>query len=461
MPLTGAGGTRWTAALAVLFFGACQSPAGVTPSAPTPTPAPPQTPVSDRGVAEIIPTPPDPLEQPPREPEVARPHDAIFDSPDASNPVLVQQIEDWLEEWGAISNQRWLEDDLERMAAYRGWVDTVLEREGLPSSLRYLPIIESGYNPVAVSRASAVGLWQFMSPTARGLGLEVTPLVDERRDPIESTRAAIRFLQELHTRFDSWFLALAAYNGGPSRLSRLLERYAPDMARSDSLYFVVQPYLPAETRVFVAKFFAGARAAMEPGRFRLDSAVEEQVYAFDEVTVPDATSLDVVATAAGVEEREVLALNPHIIRRVTPRGREFVLRVPTGSAERFRSAFALIPADERITVTDHVVASGETLWGISRQYGVSLSALEAANPRVEARRLRPGHLLLVPIFPSAVGQGGGSQPAQLPATHVVRRGETLWELARRYDLQVEDLRRWNDLQGDLVRPGQRLRLGVG
>ena len=233
------------------------------------------------------------------------------------------------------------------------------------------------------------------------------------------------------------------------------------MALSDSLYFVVQPYLPSETRVFVAKFFAGARAAMEPDRFRVDSAVEEQVYEFDEVTVPDATSLDVVAKAAGVEEREVLALNPHIVRRVTPRGREFVLRVPTGSAERFRSAYALVPADERITVTDHVVARGETLWGISRQYGVSLSALEAANPSVEPRRLRPGHLLLVPTLPRAAGQGRDSEASESSATvHVVRRGETLWELARRYRLQVEDLRRWNGLEGDLLVPGQRLRLGV-
>lgn len=459
--MTGVGRTRWTAALAVISFTACQSSSVVTPSTLTPAPTPPQASVSEKPAAEIPAPRTDPPGRPPREPAVARALDAIFDSPAASNPVLLVQIEEWLEEWGAISNQRWLEDDLGRMAAYQGWVDTLLEREGLPSSLRYLPIIESGYDPVAVSRASAVGLWQLMTLTARGLGLEVTPLVDERRDPIESTRAAIRFLQELHARFDSWFLALAAYNGGPSRLDRLLQRHASDVALSDSLYFVVQPYLPAETRVFVAKLFAGAQAAMEPNRFRLDSAVEKQVYEFDEVTVPDATSMDVVAKAAGVDEREVLALNPHIVRRVTPRGREFVLRVPAGSAERFRSAYALVPADERITVTDHVVARGETLWGISRQYGVSLSALEAANPRVEARRLRPGHLLLVPIFPSAVGQGRASEASEPAATvHVVRRGETLWELARRYHLQVEDLRRWNDLEGDLLRPGQRLRLGA-
>lgn len=326
--------------------------------------------------------------------------DEILDSPAASDSTFTERVEHWVRFWSGQEGE-WFPVYLERMSAYEELVDRVLAREGLPASLRYLPVIESGYSPGAVSRASAVGLWQFMAPTARGFGMAVSPVVDERRDPVKSTAAAARYLGELRERFGSWFLALAAYNGGPNRVERLLRRHAPGAEPSDSLYFVIGPHLPRETRAFVARFFAAVRVARDPEAYGVRAPERLAPFGFDEVTVPDATSLDVVAGAAGVPEEEVVALNPQLVRRVTPRGRPATVRLPEGTGHRFELAYALIPPDERVTVTEHVVARGETLWEIARLYGIRLAELRGANPDVDPRRLRPGRRLLVPLVRGA------------------------------------------------------------
>lgn len=429
------------------------------PPAPAPAPAPGAPVLDAPGAVDDAGSRIDP---PPRE---AGAVDAILGSPAARDSTFGRQVDRWTLRWTTESAE-WFSLYLERMGAYEGLVDETLRDEGLPASLRYLPIVESGYSPRAVSGASAVGMWQFMTPTARSLGLEVTPLVDERRDPVASTLAAARFLGELHDRFGSWFLALAAYNGGPSRVDRLLRRHAPLQRPSDELYFVIQPHLPRETAEFVAKFFAAARVARAADRYGVSPAMVQPPAVWDEVTVPDATSLDVVAEAAGVSEDVVVDLNPHILRKVTPRGRATTLRLPEGRAPLFAVAYARIPADRRVTVEEHVVASGETLWEIARQYGVRLGELEAANPDVDARRLRPGHRLMVPLTPGAGGAARGRVASASPMggggqdVHVVERGDTLWDLARRYDVAVDDLLRWNGLgNGTTLQPGQRLRLG--
>lgn len=439
---------------AVLLAWGCSPVQVPSPPAPAPSPEAP-------GVAVSEPSgePDHPLERPAEEGE---PMDAILGSPAARDTAFRRQVDEWTIRWTTQAGE-WFPLYLERMGAYEELVDEALRARGLPPSLRYLPIVESGYSPRAVSRAAAVGMWQFMTPTARSLGLEVTPLVDERRDPVASTLAAARFLGELHDRFGSWFLALAAYNGGPSRVARLVRRRAPLAPPSDDLYFAIRPDLPTETAEFVAKFFAAVRVARSADRYGLAPSSVRRPVAWDEVEVPDATSLDVVADAAGVPEDEVEALNPHILRKVTPRGRATTLRLPAGRGTGFREAYALIPPDRRVTVEEHVVANGETLWGIARLYGIALAELEAANPDVDARSLRPGHRLMVPRTPgTAAGRSASASEAVAPerTVHVVEPGDTLWELARRYDVGVDDLRRWNGLRDSAaLRPGQRLRLG--
>jgi membrane-bound lytic murein transglycosylase D len=387
--------------------------------------------------------------------------DPLLFSRAARDPDFQGWVDEWILRW-TNEGARWFPVYLQRMGAYEELVDAALQREGLPPSLRFLPVVESGYSPRAVSRASAVGLWQFMRPTARQMGLEVTGLVDERRDPVAATGAAVRYLRALRERFDSWFLALAAYNGGPTRVERLLERHAPGAEPSDELYFRIRPHLPRETREYVAKFFAAVRVAEDPGRFGLEIPRPLPPLAYEEVVLPDATSLDVVAELARVPEERVVELNPHLVRRLTPRGQETPVRLPPGRGAGLREAWEALPVSRRVSIREHRVASGETLWGIARQYGLRVRELRDANPSVSPRRMRPGQTLLIPRG----GEGGRSANAGGDAggstVHVVRPGDTLWDLARRYGTTVSRLRSWNDLgSGSSLRPGQRLRVGGG
>ena len=363
-----------------------------TPPAPPPIPPPlvePETYTEPLELAEVVFAEPAPVIR-----------DEILSSPMARDPEFRREVDRWIAFWRG-PGARWFPDYLERMAWFSPAVDSVLANRELPTSLRYLPIVESGYSPRAVSRVSAVGLWQFMAPTARGLGMWVGPLLDERRNPFKSTAAAGDFLVELRGRFGSWFLALAAYNAGPYRVQSVLDRYAPLTPRSDSLYWVIRGRLPRETRDFVPKFFAAVEVARNPRAHGLEIADGAAGFDFDEVMVPDATTLDVVAEAAGTTQIEIERLNPEVVRGITPPGRKTTLRVPAGAGPGFDEAYAKIPPSRRVTFVEHRVARGETLSHIARRYGVRLSDLKAANPKVRDRYLQIGQRITVPIAPRA------------------------------------------------------------
>lgn len=336
-------------------------------------------------------------------PTVVEVRDPLRTTPMLRHPDFNAEVDRWVERWSGPASP-WLAQDLERMSGFVAEVDSMIAARGLPGSLRYLPIVESGYDPTAVSPARAMGLWQLMEGTARGLGVRVSPLLDERRDPRRSTEAALDFLEDLHRDFGSWFLALAAYNSGPARVRRLLDRHAPLEPVSDSLFWTIRPRLPRETRDFLPKLFAAIRIAERPDQFGHPRPVGASLV-FDDVVVDDATTLDVVARAAGVTQGVVEALNPHIVRGITPPGTRVTLRLPGGTGERFTTRYAEIPPEERVTFVEHRVAAGETLSHIAVRYGIRVADLEAANPEVRPRYLRVGMLLTVPVAPSTRGQG--------------------------------------------------------
>ena len=338
-------------------------------------------------------------------PDLTGVDDEILGSPMLRDPEFRAEVDKWIEFWRTRSS-RWFPSYLERMGWFEETVDSALAARDLPPSLRYLPVIESGYSPGAVSVARAVGLWQFMAPTARGFGMEISPLVDERRDPYKSTTAAVRFLETLREDFGSWFLALAAYNSGPGRVERVLRRYAPLAPRSDSLYWAIRQHLPKETQEFVPKLLGAIVVAGSPASHGYQ-VVKAGGFDFDQVAVPDATTLDVVARAAESAETEIARLNPEYVRGMTPPGRRALLRVPLGKGSTFRSNYARIPRSERVSFVEHEVTAGETLGYIALQYGVPLADLRAANPRIRPRRLRIGMLVTVPVSPS-VRRGSAS-----------------------------------------------------
>jgi membrane-bound lytic murein transglycosylase D len=332
--------------------------------------------------------------------------DVILHSRAVEDRVIRERTAFWIDFWTGRSRD-YFERYLERMGQYGPMVDRKLELREMPASLRYLPIVESGYHHGVTSRAGATGLWQLMPPTARGLGLMVDGVVDDRRDPVEATRAALDYLTELHDRFDSWLLALAAYNAGPGRVGGILQRYAPDSSvPGDERFLRIRPHLPAETREFVPRFLAAATLASDPERHGFRAVDVSDPFLFDEVRVTDATSMDVVALAAGVDEEEIRRLNPQYMRGFTPAGRERAVRVPVGTGERFASNYALIPPEHRVSFMEHVIASGETLSHVARRYGVTVAALTSANARVDPRRLQIGQRITVPTG------GGGAAGAR-------------------------------------------------
>jgi membrane-bound lytic murein transglycosylase D len=348
----------------------------------------PETEPAPEPKPEMLPEP-----EPEPEPEPV-PVDAVTGSPAAGHHELADHLDEWFDYWLDDYGPH-LRISLERMGRYGDMVDAALEERGMPRSLRYLPIAESHYNPRAYSRVGAAGMWQFMPGTARERGLTVSSLVDERRDPVAATEAALDMLAELHERFDSWFLALAAYNGGPNRVARLL-RQNHSGATGDSAFMGIRDRLPRETRHFIPKFLTVATIAEDPGRFGITDLALEPVLEYDEVTVPDATSLDVVAQAAGVPEEDIRVLNPHLPLRIVPANIEAVLRLPAGTESRFERNYSAIPTEQRLTIVEHTISAGETLGHIAELYGVRLSELIATNPGLRPRYLQIGQKVVVP-----------------------------------------------------------------
>jgi membrane-bound lytic murein transglycosylase D len=220
---------------------------------------------------------------------------------------------------------------LEREGLYSKLIRDRLRERGMPQELLYLAMVESGFSARARSRVAAVGMWQFMSPTAKEYGLRVDAWVDERRDPVRATEAALVYLQWLHDRYGSWYLAAAAYNAGPSRVDRALRRSGLRRGE-EAIYWDVVHHLPRETREYVPKILAAtilsARAEELGFQFEPDSP-----YEYDRVWVPGGTSLRVLAESLGLAPERLRDLNPHLIQGVTPPdGLTHELRVPRGKA---------------------------------------------------------------------------------------------------------------------------------
>ena len=359
---------------------------------------------------------------------------------------------------------------LERLGRYEHMIRPKLYEAGLPDDLIYLAMIESGMNPNAYSRANAVGMWQFIRGTGRLYDLEISYWLDERRDPIKATDAAIRFLSDLHDEFGSWYLAAAAYNGGPGRVRRGIRR----TGSTDFWDLADARVLRRETRNYVPKLIAAATIARDPEVYGFKNIQTQPPMEFEVVEVPDATSFDVLAEVAETDEATVKALNPQYVRNVTPPDRTVALRVPLGSAGSFAERYAMIPASERVTWLVHTVTRGQTLGHIAGRYGTSVEAIRAANNYVNPKRLQIGQELVIPRSgKSGVRLAGGStssgpdasrssstarsaQQLDGPLTVTVRRGDTLWTIAKKYSVTTSDLMAINNLSSSRIYPGDRL-----
>jgi peptidoglycan lytic transglycosylase D len=369
-----------------------------------------------------------------------------------------EAVEKWIEFFSVKAHDRFA-TYLARAGRYEDMIRTRLREAELPEDLLYLAMIESGMNPNAYSRAHAAGMWQFIRGTGRLYDLEIDYWVDERRDPFKATDAAIAHLGDLYQEFGSWYLAAAAYNAGAGRINRGIQR----TGSTDFWDLADARVLRSETRNYVPKLIAAAIIAKNPEKYGFGDVVPLEPLEFDTVEVPDATSFDVLADAAGVSEEDIRTLNPQYPRRVTPPKQAAEVRVPAGTAERFVVAYAEVPPSERVTWLEHRVQRGETLGHIAGLYGTSVTAIRAANNNVNPRRLQIGQRLVIPRsgasptrVASAAPSGGASASGTGPLTVTVQRGDTLWAISRRYNVSTAQLMQINGLDSSRIHPGDRI-----
>jgi len=350
---------------------------------------------------------------------------------------------------------------LERSGRYAPMIREQLRARGMPEDLLYLALIESGFSPRAYSRAHAVGIWQFIEETGRRYGLRVTSFLDERRDPIKSTKAALDYLEELYERFGSWYLAAAAYNTGENRVDRILRERAGGRRGDDALYWKIAPYLPRETRDYVPLMLAAGHIAKEPEKYGFKDLNYHPPLDFETVSVPGGTSLRVVAQAAEVPFSAVKDLNPQLVQAITPPGSDWLVRLPRGSGQVYAQNVEQVLAAERLAQVEHRVRRGETLSHIAKRYGTTVSVLVEANAGIRPDRIRVGQRIRVPSRVQAAASAPAVSRAPRWTRYRVRRGDSLWSISRRYGVTVRELQAWNGLgRNSRILVGQSLRIRV-
>jgi membrane-bound lytic murein transglycosylase D len=378
-----------------------------------------------------------------------------------------------------------LEQAFERAGRYRADVLKEIRARRLPEELWVVPVIESGYKVSAYSRARAVGPWQFMTSTARHYGLVVNEWVDERRDPVKSTRAALDYLKDLYKWFNSWDFALAAYNRGEGGIHR-------DIERSRIADFMEMAELGAthrETQNHVPQIHAAAIIAKHPEQYGFK--LKDEPIPTDTVEIDYIVDLEVAARCAGISEEELRDFNPELRTWVTPVLSKdyptYALKMPRGNAERYREEIAKVEDKTPKRQVVYAVRRGDTLGSIARKFGVGITSIKRWN-HLRSSRIRPGQRLVVmgqrarnmgkteerelaAGSPSRARRGrstSGSSEARVSGTetgstevtlHTVRKGDTLYAIAKLYNTTVDNLRRMNKLgRTGRIFPGQRLRV---
>ena len=351
-----------------------------------------------------------------------------------------------------------MEQGLKRSGMYVPLFREIFREEGVPLDLVYMAHVESHFKPNAYSRAKARGLWQFMLGTGKMYGLRQDWWIDERSDIVKSTHAAAQHLRDLYERFGDWHLAMAAYNVGSRRIDRVHRRYGKTL---DYWAMVKRRMLPRETRSFVPSILAAVIIFRNPERYGFWVEPDPPLQ-FETIDLDEQVDLRVVAEEIDVQVADLFALNPELRRGITPfHDDDYQLKVPLGKADLLKKRLANLPKDRKVQVRHHKVKRGETLGLIAQRYRSSVTAIAQVNRIRNVHRLREGQDLLIPLAGgySAASSARSVRPTsqQLPATHKVRRGETLGLIAQRYRSSVTAIAQANQIQDvHRLREGQNL-----
>ena len=339
-----------------------------------------------------------------------------------------------------------LEHALARSGRYQEMIQRVLKEEGVPQDLIYLAQAESGFHPLALSRAGARGMWQFMASRAKGYGLERDWWIDERQDPEKSTRAAAHHLKDLYNEFGDWYLAMAAYNSGPGTVQNAVKR----TGYADYWELYKRNVLPKETRNYVPIILAVTIMAKNPEQYGLDKVVTDKPVPYDDVKIDYPVDLRLVAECVDASASELQDLNPSLLRLTTPKDREFELHLPAGTKDRYLTAITAIPPDMRVWWRYHKVVPGDTLASVASAFHTSRQAIVQANNLDGDDNLKAESELIIPVAPGKHPSEEVASYSRRATTYRVRRGDTVETVAENFGVPPSMVRRWNHLKGDSV-----------
>jgi len=376
------------------------------------------------------------------------------DIPAVLNPRVTDHLE-YFQTRGRKSFTKWLE----RSPMYMPMIKRILAGENLPEDLAYLALIESGFNPNAYSRAKAVGMWQFISGTAKKYGLKVNSWIDERRDPEKATVAAGRYLKDLYERFDSWLLAAAGYNAGEGKIQKAINKHGTEDFWELASY---KKPLKKETKDYIPKYMAARLMAKNPEDFGFTELNYLEPLSYDKAVIEEPTDMKVIAWAAGVTVEEIERLNPELLRWFTPPDYpDYEIKIPAGTREMFFERISQVPKQERLRFHEHKIKKGETLSRIARAYKTDIKQIMYLNKMKSPRYIRVGKTIVVPVRAegkkSVAARAGGNSPSF--GTYKVRKGDSLWKISKRFDIELERLLELNDLKRNTsITPGQTIYL---
>ena len=340
-----------------------------------------------------------------------------------------------------------VETGLRRAGRYREMISRVLQEEGMPQDLIYLAQAESAFQPLALSRAGARGIWQFVAYRGQEYGLRHTWWIDERQDPEKATHAAAQHLRDLYKLYGDWYLAMAAYNCGPGNVQKGIER----TGYADFWELYKRNVLPRETKNYVPIIIALTLIAKDAAHYNIQVEPEAPV-ATDVVKPGRAIDLRLVAETIDVDVETLRSLNPSLLRLATPDDPSFELHLPVGAAQKFSAEIADIPPDKWVSWRRHRVEAGETLTSIAKKYRVTAVAIADANSLDHGAALDAGEKLIIPAVQPQ------SEMKRRLVSYRVRRGDTFLGIADRYNVSADDLRMWNRLKANRVSRGMVLRI---
>ena len=383
-----------------------------------------------------------------------------FVLPYADDPA-VKRERDWY-----AKHPDYLTRVFDRAERYLFHIANALEERGMPADLALLPVVESAFDPFAYSHGRAAGLWQIIPGTGRRLGLEQDWWFDARRDVLESTRAALDYLQQLHEQFNGdWLLAVAGYNSGEGNVARALERARQQGQGTD--FWSIKRYLPAETRTYVPRLLALRELVANPEEHGITLPKIANAPYFEVVEIEGQIDMALAAELAGVDTETLYALNPGVNRWATDPEGPHRLLVPVAQADQFKTSLASLDERERVRWSRHLVQQGDTLGGLAQRYHTTPEVLREVNG-LRGNTIRAGTYLMVPHAMKSLPSYTLSADARAARTvsaqragerrvHVVQKGETLWSIAQAYGVSVRSLASWNAMApGDVLNVGREL-----